>query len=96
MTDIRANAAEKRAEKEEVARGKAEVKEAKEAKKARGINRLAEERRRMELEDEEDEENYRKSPPARDEGASDIDDGEQEEDAMDVDDGEEAPKKVST
>lgn len=93
MADIRANAATKRADKEEAVKEKADAKEAKEARKVRGVARLAGERLRMQLEDEGDEENYSKRVP-RDDDAESYDGGE--DDAMEVDDVDEAPKTVSS
>lgn len=95
MQERSAEAAAKRAKKDEAAKSKADEHAEKDDKRRRGVAKLAEMKVQMQLEDEEDDENYHKKAPGR---RQQVTDDEYEEDNEEVDemevDPENAPKKV--
>lgn len=95
MEERSADAAAKRAKKEEDAKNKLNQQAQKDARQRRGVAQLAEMKIRMELEDDEDEANFRKQ--RRRGGASDDDYGNKDQDDEDdemVVDEEDGPANV--
>lgn len=95
MEERAAGAAAKRAKKDEVAKIKANEQAEKNEKHKRGVAKLAATRIQMELEDEDEDANFRKRGPARENGESDEEYDEHDEEESEEVDGENAPKKVS-
>lgn len=85
LEEATASAAEKRARIEEQKRQKADQEQAKKDQRARGIERLAKEKARMNLEEQEDELNFSKEAPLES-SASDDADGEYKASSDDEDD----------
>lgn len=95
MQERSAEAAAKRAKKDEAAKSKADEQAEKDDKRRRGVAKLAEMKVQMQLEDEQDDENYHKKAPGRCRQVTDDEYEEDDEDADEIEvDAENAPKKV--